>query len=75
MMSRQAADENRSDVVAEDRDRIAEGGSCARSLAPGSGCDRHRRRRQGDNCRPWCVCVCRVDVSGRGVAMRLLWML
>jgi hypothetical protein len=55
MMSRQAADENRSDVVVEGRDRIAEGGSCARSLAPGSGRDRHRRRRQGDNCRPSCV--------------------
>jgi len=55
MKSRQAADESRSDVVVEGKDRIAVGGNCARSLVPGNGRDHHRRRRQGDNCRPWCV--------------------
>lgn len=65
MMSRQAADENRSDAVAEGRDRIAVGGGCARSLAPGSGRDRRRRRQgQGDNCPPWCVCVASMGESG-----------
>jgi hypothetical protein len=71
MTKRPVVDESRSGVVAEGRDRIAVGGSCARTLGPGNGRDHRRRRRQGDNCRPLCV----VPMCGSGVSCRVVMQL
>jgi hypothetical protein len=60
MKKRQAARVSRNDAEAEGKDRIAVGGSCARTLALGSGRGHHH---QGDNCHP----LCRADGSRCGV--------
>jgi hypothetical protein len=52
MKKRQAAHVFRNGAEAEGRDRIAVGGSCARTLALGSGRGHHH---QGDNYHPLCA--------------------